>query len=654
MTKHLFLFGLATIALVYTSSAQSTDSTGSVITTDSVITKVVEIDEVVVKAMLVKHNSHYDEYRMLPKITHGATSVYEVLSRLPGVEYNNFSKILSVRMDPNVLVEVNGTRVSPDYVQALPIDRVSRVQVVYVPSARYTSEGFRYVINIKLKSEYKGHDLYLSNFTMISAGNNNGSDIIANEQPKFQYIYSGENVDVTAGYGFGTINWNYPISYSKSYFKKDNTPIASIKSAEVSAKNPNDLNANLSHYANLGVDWQIAPYQTLSLRGTFFNDGVDHQTIFDVEQDEASTAALENYREISTENSKANDGAGALYYQGMFENGWSIYSALGYEKMRDNVNYLYQYKNNVSSSADSTFMHYRNDKDYFRGELDLNYSFNEVMTLNFGYRGIWNRYMSHDRDGTNDLALSNNDEGRHNGYIFFDWMATESLMLHFGTGVEAIGRTGLEEKRNWFEVLPQLTLVWQPSEKVQVMADYLTKMDYPTLYQVSATPSFVDRWLIRTGNAQLSPSRLHTVSLQGTFFESLVIGAEYIHTHNDITSWYSTRDTLFSETLINARTRQFAAVGAYNWEITKSLSWNNILQWQWQQIEGQGLSNQVQNLVWHSNVEYFIQPIALLAKVEYLREMQKIPLLQGWQHYGQDLWQLSLSKSFFDESLLSL
>lgn len=50
-------------------------------------------------------------------------------------------------------------------------------------------------------------------------------------------------------------------------------------------------------------------------------------------------------------------------------------------------------------------------------------------------------------------------------------------------------------------------------------------------------------------------------------------------------------------------------------------------------------------------MEYWINPIGLLAKVEYTREMQKNPLLQGWQQYGQDLWQISLRKSFIDDAL---
>lgn len=631
--KRMSIYMIVVMSVTNSSLSQSIEHA------DSVSTKVVELDEVVVNAALVKHDSRSDEYRLTPELTRGATSVYDVFSRLPGVTYNNLNKSISVRMDNNVIIEVNGKRVSSEYIQALPIDRISRIQILYVPSARYSTEGIRYVINIKLKSDFKGHDLYVSNYTMISAGDNNGSDIVANEQPKLQYIYSGEKIDVTAGYGFATIHWNYPVSYERDYIG-----IASINTGQVSAKNPNDLNSTISHVANLGIDWEIAPYQTLSLRGSFQHDDDKHSSAFDVNEYEVASGSARNYAEMSDVSSKINDVAGAIYYQGVFRSGWSVYSALGYNWMRDNINSGYNSFNFNNTAV------YRNEKDYFRGELDINYSFNDVLALNFGYRGVWNRYMTYNRE--NNYLLSKYEEGRHNGYIFLDWSPRDNILFHVGTGVESINDKGIDNSRTWLEFLPQITATWQPSNKIQLMAEYTTKMEYPSLYQVSVSPITIDQWLIQSGNPMLSPSRLQTISLQGTFFESLIIGAEYIHTNNAITDWYKKLDNdTFVNTFTNARSRAFRAVAAYNWTITKGLSWNNIIQWEWQDITGHGLSSHASNLSWHSSLEYWIRPIGLLTKVEYLREMQKIPLLQGWRQYGQDLWQISLKKSFINNSL---
>ena len=606
---------------------------------DSIVPRTIELDEIVVNAALVKHDSRSDEYILTSELRQGATSVYEVLSRLPGVTYDNIGNTVSVRMDRNVLIVVDGVRVSQEYLQALPLSRISRIQIVYAPEARYTTEGIRYVINVKLKNDFVGHELYVGNYTMISAGDNNGSDIIANEQPKLQYTYSGENIDITAGYGYGTIHWNYPVSYSRDYLG-----IASVSSAESNQKSPNDHNATNSNVANLGIDWHIAPYQTLSFRSMLLNDRIRHQSLYNVSQIAHDYGSGIQYQEITKEFSTSNDISTAVYYQGMFRNGWSIYSAFGYDRLQDKLSSEYQgFDANTASRS-------RNTKDYYRGELDFNYSFNEETSLNFGYRGVWNRYQTFNRE--DNLKLSEYRDNRHNGYVFFDWSARENLLLHLGSGLEVIQKKSLASKNDWLKILPQVTVTYQPSEKVQLMAEYMTRMEYPSLYQVSESSSFIDKWLVQTGNSSLLPSRRQSVSLQGTFFDSFIIGAEYTHSKNGITDWYEkSGDNLYLKTFTNSRNREFRAVAAYDWEIIEGLTWKNILQWQWQKISGHGLSNHASNFSWNSNMEYWIKPIGLLAQLEYSREMQKLPLLQGWQQFGQDLWQLSLRKSFINNSL---
>lgn len=633
MWKKYCLFSISIMMGVFISLAQQRNEA------DSIVSKTIELDEIVVNAALVKHDSRSDEYILTSELRQGATSVYEVLSRLPGVTYDNIGNTVSVRMDRNVLIVVDGVRVSQEYLQALPLSRISRIQTVYAPEARYSTEGIRYVINVKLKKDFVGHELYLGNYTMISAGDNNGSDIIANEQPKLQYTYSGENIDITAGYGYGTIHWNYPVSYSRNYLG-----IASVGSSKTNQKSPNDHNATNSNAANLGVDWHIAPYQTLSFRGMLLNDRIRHQSFYDVSQIDHDNGSDIKYQEITKEFSTSNDISTAVYYQGMFRNGWSVYSAFGYDHLQDKLSSEYY------GSDANTVSRFRNIKDYYRGELDFNYSFNEETSLNFGYRGVWNRYQTFNRE--NNLKLSEYRDSRHNGYVFFDWSARENLLLHLGSGLEVIQKRGLASKHDWLKILPQVTASYQPSEKVQLMAEYLTRMEYPSLYQVSASSAFIDRWLLQTGNPSLSPSRKQTISLQGTFFDSLIIGAEYTYLKNGIIDWYETSgDNLYLKTFTNSRNREFRAVAAYDWEIIEGLTWKNILQWQWQKISGHGLSNHASNFSWNSNVEYWIKPIGLLAKLEYSREMQKLPLLQGWQQFGQDLWQLSLRKSFINNSL---
>ncbi len=162
----------------------------------------------------------------------------QLLGRLPGVDYNLVTNSISVRNDTKVQILVNGNQVEDSYLKALPPDRIDKVEVTYVPQARFAMAGYKYVIDIKLKPEYRGHDIYVGNFMMVSAGDNNGDDVVANEQPQAMYMYSGDKVDFNIGYAFAHIKWHYPLSYTKTY-----PGIADIFTDEYTEKSPNDRNS---------------------------------------------------------------------------------------------------------------------------------------------------------------------------------------------------------------------------------------------------------------------------------------------------------------------------------------------------------------------------------------------------------------------------
>ena len=169
---------------------------------DSLALRSIELDELVVKESLVNHSTKSDTYKVTEAMRRGIDGTMQLLGRLPGVVYDNVKNSVTVHNNSNVQIIVDGNQVGSSYLNAIPLDRIDKVEVIYMPSARYTTAGYRYVIDIKLKPEYRGHDIYVGNFMMVSAGNN-GDDVVANEQPQMMYMYSGDKVDFNVGYGWG-------------------------------------------------------------------------------------------------------------------------------------------------------------------------------------------------------------------------------------------------------------------------------------------------------------------------------------------------------------------------------------------------------------------------------------------------------------------
>ena len=63
----------------------------------------------------------------------------------------------------------------------------------------------------------------------------------------------------------------------------------------------------------------------------YHNDRINHESVYNAALKEFQNDSDTDYRETSIESSEANDISAAAYYHGVFHNGWSIYSALGYD-----------------------------------------------------------------------------------------------------------------------------------------------------------------------------------------------------------------------------------------------------------------------------------------------------------------------------------
>ena len=607
---------------------------------DSTAERSVKLQELVVKESLVKHSAKSDIYAVTEELRKGADGIMQLLGQLPGVVYNNIDNSITVRNDAKVQILVNGDQVSSGYVNALSLDRIDKVEVIYAPSARFSMAGYKYVIDIKLKPEYLGHDIYVGNFTMISAGNNNGDDVVANEQPQAMYMYSGDKVDFNVGYAFGEINWHYPLSYTKSY-----PGINEFFTDEYNEKNPNDHNSNRTHAVFTGLDWHIKSGHTLSVRAMYENTDIGRRLENSIHTIYAMGAEwLQS--EATVDRQQADNVTGALIYRGKFKEKWDVYASLGYNRLNADVTNSYT----LHGSYASEYL-YRNTRDYLSGNFDLTYTINDAMWLNAGYIGTWNRYDSH--LSGNDMLVSRSTDSRHNAYVYYDYMPRQNMMLHIGSGVEYIRRTDLSGIDNsYWNWLPQVTFTYMPTEKVQLIADYKTQMGYPLQYQLSTSGYDIDSLMRYEGNPLLAPSRTHSVSLSASVGNSFYAALEYNTTHDFMTEWYTTVGTgKFLSTFANARYHSIKAIVGYDWKMSKYVIWSNTVQVNFDKIRLGNLVNDYTNFNMVSQLRYWLAPWKMQFSGEYCRNMMRVPQLQGWSDYGQDMWQLMAQKAFLNNRL---
>lgn len=340
---------------------------------------------------------------------------------------------------------------------------------------------------------------------MISAGNNNGENIIANEQPRIQYTYTNRKLDLNLGYVYGDINWNYPISYSKSYANNE-----SMISNAYSAKDPNVQNSSKAHIVAASGVLNLSPSNLLVWQADYSRASNNNKNLFEWTINDGMSHDL--YKEVQSDSSSNDKFNTAIIYKAAINEKLNLHSAVGYEYLNQNIHYAYDLLNSYNSRNS-----YTNIKDYIRGELDITYSNSELWSINMGYIATWNRYKS--RSVVDNKTVSEITDQRHQGYLYFDYTPNKYWFLHIGSGAEFIRNTNIYRDRNYWNWLPQVSLSYTPSKKIQIVIDYSTKMEYPKMYQISNTYYDIDQWSIYRGNIDLTPSRTHSLSLPGSFLE---------------------------------------------------------------------------------------------------------------------------------------
>lgn len=588
---------------------------------------------------LIKHNSKSDVYIITRDLRTGVIDAFDIINALPGVEYDNFKSKVSVRNDDRVLVKVNGQERDFDYIRAIDPKRVKEVEIVHTLQGRYVIAGYKYVIDIKLKNDYTGNDLSINNFTMFSPGNN-GNDNLANEQPNVQYSHTDRKWNFNARYGYAYIKWNYPISYHKTY-----SGLSDFYSKEYTADSPNDHNRNRTHSANMGFDWKFSNRQPLSLRTQYTQDNSRHTTLYD-NIGVSSDNLYSEFNEATGNDAVNNDFKASLIYNLVFSKKWSFYADLSYNFYKMNNDNHYS-KNNVElGNLSSTQM-----KNYYTGTVDAVYIPNDKGSVNFGYAGTWALYRFTQNMPQNVLPTAKSDENRQNIFSYIDYAFNSQLSARVGLSFVSIHIGDGNTSKTYIECLPVAALNYIASQNLLINADYSTSMEYSRLYQLSPISYSLDERMIFQGNPVLKPNLRQELNLQAVLWQNLVLAGMYQCFNHRVSEFYSHKNDVYKYSFLNSKHSALAFLMMYEWKINKFISWENSFQFSCERISWGKYSNHANNIKFNSRLSCYIDPLNMRHTASYSRGMYKVPLLQGYEQNGQDLWQISLYKAFCNDMI---
>ena len=587
----------------------------------------ITLPELVFTESQIKHNAKSDVFKITENHRQGVTNVLEIMNLLPGVKCDQLKSSISVKNDNRVLVRVDGQERDYEYVKAIDPKRVKEIEIVHELPGRYVIAGYKYVIDIKLKNDYIGNGLAINNFTIVSPGNN-GDDNIVNEQPNIQYSHTDRKWNLNAGYVYGHIRWNYPISYNKSY-----SGLSDLSSKEYTTDNPNDHNRNNTHVASLGLDWKISGNQTLSLRSQYLHDNGSHSTQYDY---------TSNFLELMDNRVKTNDYKLSLIYNCVLNKKWSLYGDVSYNLFKTDNRNAFLMNEALLNDVYST-----HKKNYYKGTVDVVYSPFDRLSLDFGYSGTWAFYRFVQRG----LLGTKSDENRHNVFSYLDYSFNDKLSGRVGVAFESIHIGDKVTSTTYNQLLPAVSLNFIPSQQVQVSAGYSTRMDYPKLYQLSPIAYNLDEKMAFVGKPWLKPDLQHELNVQAVLWQNLILLGNYRFSKHAISEYYSSDNGAYRQSFVNAKHGALTFLIMHDWSINKHLTWSNSLQFSHENISWNTDKNHANNLMFSSDLSYYINLLKTRLEMGYSRSMRKVPMLQGYEQREQDLWYLSLHKTLWHDRI---
>ena len=91
-------------------------------------------------------------------------------------------------------------------------DRIHAVEVINGASGRFISDDYTAIINIILKKDYRGYDIYASNFSAIGLSGINNSERLILNQPVIRMSYTYDKINFYATYSHNKENQDLPVS----------------------------------------------------------------------------------------------------------------------------------------------------------------------------------------------------------------------------------------------------------------------------------------------------------------------------------------------------------------------------------------------------------------------------------------------------------
>jgi len=482
------------------------------------------LDEITVSSS--SYNEQFDRNVQIvtKQLKESATTVSDLLSKIKGITVNPLTNAVLVNNEENTLLLVNGIKKDQSYIKNLSPERISRIEVTENPTGRYLSDGHKAVINVILKKEYTGYDLYIEEKSLYSLDKSNGDDFLFDNYAYMDFTYTFKKINLYTSYTNNLSNTNLNVESKKRI--NGNTLIK-----EPLAKYPNHESKALNHSFLLGSDLFLDSKQALSAEINFKQAPLNNNRL------------LQSFNNILISNGIENSFESILNTNNYYED---LYTQISYRnKMSKTNNFEFDYSfNNSKSEMYSSYSEDNQNLAYqFINskivssvlEIYFQHSINENLSIESGYKNTYRTYDHLYQSLAQQNIPENTSDIRNLLFSYINITPDSKIKAKIGLAGEQsrINTKDLQLINNSLQ--PFLTVNYKKSRNLSVTLKVNSESDYPYSEEIRPLESTIDRFSTIIGNPLLKYSTRYTSSLNLSLFRNKIsLEPYYWNTRNAI------------------------------------------------------------------------------------------------------------------------
>ncbi len=603
-----------------------------------------------VKAKLKKDDIDRQVVIVTKQMKERASNVKEVLDQITGIHYDRYNDQISVDGDTKVLILVNGLKKNPNYVESINPQRIWKIEVIRDPGGRYGLEGYSAVINIILKDNYQGYEIYTS-LKGIYAPQDKYSKDVANMA----------SADITITHN--KLNFYMDLPVNKTSFEIENPIIRTYKNGMKTYKLPNgkypSMNAfGSGYFLTTGIDYKINPLNTISFELNLNNIPENLINVWQV-IDSLPNNQVNKYFQVFKSQNPQKFTYGTLFYNGDINN-LKIKADVTYETDKTHTNNIVKIYNDLNQ-IDLDNIDYANGDNktqnltnILNSHLDAMYPIGKF-SINFGM-GYKQRNMKTNTSIIGDTSLFYNYlDNSLTGYLYFAYKLNSTFKIKLGSAYEHYYLNSGELSKNMNFYQPYADIKISPSKLLSLKLKYRSEIQAPSASQLNPTKRLIDTKIAMQGNPNLAPAYINKLSAKLLVLGGLFSAEPYYHfTKNYITQVYIQPQDNNLDGLVT-----YQNIGKYTNYGTKlnlmipfgrKIILQNSADIYWYKLSYQNINRKLHD--WKGSIQLvYYNPKIFTAALLYQHWTGKILTAQGYRTTNNDFFSLFVQKKFAKDRL---